>query len=181
MEGWKIQRDRTKCEEPGCPLPAAEEYFAVLEVPECVRRDLCAMCFHRIDKSAADAPIFWKCRRRVDGQKGPVLDLVALRMLFDRLAEVDDDKARGLRYFVALLLLRKRLLKMVDAMNEEQERADLVVIDPKVEGMAPVALFAPALDEERLANLETELMDALAAGDEEPEVEAAAEGEGGEG
>lgn len=191
MEGWKIQRDRTKCVEPGCTLASAQEYFAVLELPECVRRDVCATCFHKIERAhAADgsakagaeaatkpAPVFWKCRRKTSKDDGPVLDLTALRMLFDRLGEisvgadgVDDEaaeRAAGLRYFVSLLLLRKRVLKMVDPQNEAQERADLVVVDPKVPGMAPVCLVAPALDAARLENLEAELLEALGSGGDE--------------
>jgi hypothetical protein len=71
------------------------------------------------------------------------------------------EAAAGLRYLVALLLLRKRVLKMVDAVTPEQQAADLVVVDPKVEGMEPVALYAPELDAERLANLQQELLAAL--------------------
>ena len=67
----------------------------------------------------------------------------------------------GLRYLVALLLLRKRRLKMVDAQTPDQEAADLVVVDPKVEGMEPVALFAPSLEPERLAGLREELTAAI--------------------
>lgn len=174
MESWKIQRDRTKCPEANCSLAADREYYAVLEVPDCVRRDLCSMCFHRLEHKEGDgAPIFWKCRRSVAASSGPVLDLVALRMLFDRLADVADEKAAGLRYFVALLLLRKRILKMVDAQTAEQEAADLVVVDPKVEGMLPVSLVAPDLDPERLENLEAELIEALSS-DDGGEVEAEA-------
>ncbi|MCA8944317.1 MAG: hypothetical protein KDB80_17255 [Planctomycetes bacterium] len=172
MESWKIQRDRSKCPEPGCTLAADREYFAVLELPECVRRDLCSTCFHKLERGdEARAPVFWKCRRSSEPHAGPVLDLTALRMLFDRLATMEDERARGLRYFVALLLLRKRVLKMVDAQTPEQEQADLVVVDPKVPGMAPVSLVAPDLDPERLENLESELLEVMSSGDDD-EVEA---------
>ena len=76
-------------------------------------------------------------------------------------AEDAGEVAGGLRYLVALLLIRKRRLKMVDALTPEQEAADLVVVDPKVEGMEPVALHAPSLDPERLAGLREELTAAI--------------------
>ena len=94
MEGWRIQRDRTKCPEPGCPLPGASEYFAVLDLVDLVRRDRCATCFHKERGAEREHPlVYWKCRRKPGQKQGPRLDLVALRMLFDRLGEVDDEKA----------------------------------------------------------------------------------------
>jgi len=107
----------------------------------------------------------WRGRRQAPGQKGPVLDLASLRQLFDRLGEEEDpdklETARGLRYLVALLLLRKRWLKMVDAQNPEQESADMLVVDPKAENMEPVALSAPALDTEAMSSLKEELLSVL--------------------
>lgn len=224
LESWKIVRDRSRCERPGCPLATAAEFFALLELPDCLRRDLCATCFEQLPAGERARSVFWKARRREGGKKEPMLDLQSLRLLFERLGEIgaesgpaaldaedldaedlgvsgldveevaaadvdtgegaadgreaaeesggdgaaeDEDpvarsaRARELRYFVALLLLRKRQLRMVDPKTEEQERADLVVIDPKAEGAEPVALFAPELDTDRMANLKNELLAAL--------------------
>ncbi len=108
-------------------------------------------------------PFHWKVRRRPDGRRQPVMDLAVLRALFDRLAE--DPEAGGLRYLVALLLLRKRVLKMADARNAEEEQADLLVIDPKVDGMEPVALKAPDLEGEGLTDLKAELATAMSEGE----------------
>ena len=161
-EDWKILRDRGRCEEPGCPLATAEEFFAVLDLPECRRHDLCATCFQRHASASAGDPIFWKARRRVGEKRGPTIDLVSLRVLFDRLGEVDCDEACGLRYFVALLLLRKRVLKLVNPVSHAEEAADLVVIDPKLPGGARVALRAPELEGDRMSRLKDELLAALA-------------------
>ncbi len=165
MEQWKIVKDRAKCTQSGCPLGSTLEYIAVLELPSCVRRDLCERCFADRVRQEGE-PLYWRGRRR-HANKGPTLDLASLRQLFDRLGEVDGadpEKAAtagGLRYLVALLLLRKRVLKMVDAETEADEAADLVVVDPKVDGMRPVALFAPELDTERLSTLKDELLAAI--------------------
>ena len=130
MEDWKIQRDRTGCEQPGCPLPGSSHYFAVLEFPECMRREMCDACFTerqgRAEKEQQPL-VFWRAARKQNDSKEPVLDLVSLRALFDRLADVEDERARALRYFCALLLLRKRVLKMTRPRTKEQERADLVL------------------------------------------------------
>lgn len=162
-EDWKIHRDRAACDKPGCPLPTSRSYIAVLEWPSCVRRDLCDACFTDYERrcQGGQPPIFWRAMRKVAGSKEPVLDLASLRVLFDRLAAVDDDRARSLRYFCALLLLRKRVLRMVRPRNSTEERADLVVVDPKVKEMEPVALFAPAIDLSDLAAIKDELLAAM--------------------
>ncbi|HEX5053577.1 MAG TPA: hypothetical protein VFZ65_17495 [Planctomycetota bacterium] len=165
-EEWKIHRDRKACDKPGCPLPTSRSYLAVLEWPGCTRRDLCDACFHDHERRCPDGqpPIFWRGLRKVAGSKEPVLDIASLRLLFDRLGSVDDDRARALRYFCALLLLRKRVLRMVPARTPEHERADLVVVDAKQKDMEPVALFAPAIDLDDLGGIKDDLLAAI--GDE---------------
>lgn len=165
-DDWKIQRDRRACDRPGCPLPTSKSWYAVLMWPECVRRDLCDACFqdHERKCAGAEAPIFWRALRKASGSKEPVLDLNSLRALFDRLGTVEDDRARSLRYFCALLLLRKRVLRMVPPRTAEQERADLVVVDPKLKEMEPVSLFAPAIDLANLGAIKDELLAAIGDG-----------------
>lgn len=165
-DDWKIHRDRRACERPGCPLPTSKSWFAVLTWPDCVRSDLCEACFQDHERKCAsgEAPIFWRAMRKASGSKEPVLDLNSLRVLFDRLATLDDDRARSLRYFCALLLLRKRVLRMVPPRTAEQERADLVVVDPKLKEMEPVALFAPAIDLANLGAIKDELLAAIGEG-----------------
>jgi hypothetical protein len=147
----------------------------VLEFPDCVRRDLCDACFADYERrcGAAAPPIFWRATRKPGGSRDPVLDLVSLRALYDRLAGVADEKARSLRYFCALLLIRKRVLRMVRPRTKEQERADLVVADPKQKEQEPELLFAPAIDPGALGGLKDELLAAIA---ETPE-QAADDGE----
>lgn len=195
MEQWKIHKDRVRCDKPGCPLAAEMEYFAILQLPGCVRLERCQACFQELQQAEESMPFHWTIRRAVDGKQHPSLDLESLRALFDTLGEVGpgpspdepadglEDPAdsaaeavgedagldlsdaaevsSGLRYLVALLLIRKRRLKMVDAQTPDQEAADLVVVDPRVEGMEPVALYAPSLEPERLAGLREELTAAI--------------------
>jgi hypothetical protein len=175
MDDWKITRDRNGCERPGCPLPSAQQYFAVLEFPACVRRELCDACFCDLERRAQAPPVFWRAARKQAGGKDLVLDLNSLRALFDKLGAVDDDRARALRYFCALLLLRKRMLKMVPSRTEAQARADLVLVDPKQKEMEPIALFAPAIELDDLAGLKDELLAALGDGGADAEDGTAAE------
>lgn len=166
MEQWKIVRDRSHAGAACCDRPKPPDAFAVLELPACVRRDLCPMCFdelqRRLRSENAKPPVFWRVKRK-EGQRQPVLDLVMMRHLFDRLAEEPGERPAALRYFVALLLLRKRVLKMADATNAAEEAADLVVFDPRAPTQPPVALVAPALDEQSLDVLKDELVAAAGA------------------
>lgn len=191
-DDWKIHKDRRSCEKPGCPLPTSRSYFAVLEwltaeraagegggegggegaggsASTCVRRELCDACFRDHERVCPpdQPPIFWRAFRKRAGQKEPTLDLQSLRVLFDRLGNVDDDRARALRYFCALLLLRKRVLKMARPRTAAEERADLVVVDPKLKEQEPVALFAPAIDPSDLGAVKDELLAAISATAEE--------------
>jgi hypothetical protein len=161
LDDWKITKDRAACDKPGCPLPASRHYVAVLEFPACVRKDLCDACFHDHERRCSEPPVFWRAMRKAPGSKELVLDLQSLRLLFDRLGLVDDERARGLRYFCALLLLRKRVLKMVAPRTAEEERADLVVVDPRLKELPPVALFAPSIDLANLAAVKDELLAAM--------------------
>jgi len=161
VEEWKITRERGRCDKQGCPLPWQREFVAVLDLPACVRRDLCEGCFADLMRQGSEPPVFWRAQRRTQGSREPVLDLASLRLLFDRLGTVNDDKARSLRYFCALLLLRKRVLKLVRPRNAEEERADLVVVDPRLKEMEPVALFAPSVDGADMGAVKQELLAAL--------------------
>ncbi len=176
-DDWRIRIDRTLCDKPGCPLPTSQSYYAVLEWPECVRKDLCEACFadHERRCEGGEPPIFWRAFRKLSASKEPVLDLVSLRALFDRLAGLDDDRARALRYFCALLLIRKRVLRMQRPRTAEQERADLVVVDPKIkkEDRVPELLFAPAIDPDDLVGLKDDLLAAISEGEAETGAEAA--------
>ncbi|MCR9248021.1 MAG: hypothetical protein NXI31_23565 [bacterium] len=175
-EDWKIRTDRTRC----CSRPLGRSYYAVLEFPDCVRRDLCDVCFADYERKAdpENPPVFWRAMRKVSGSKEPVLDLLSLRALFDRLAGHEDDRARALRFFCALLLVRKRVLRMERPRTAEQERADLVVVDPKIkkEEREPILLFAPEINMDDLGGLKDELLAAIGDG-EAGEGEAEAEGE----
>ena len=177
-EEWKIQRDRTGCTKPGCPLPTSKSYFAVLEWPSCQRSDHCDACFADYERrcQGSEPPIFWRALRKSTGSKDPVLDLASLRVLFDRLGGLDDERARALRYFCTLLLVRKRVLKMVAPRNAAQERADLVVVDPKIKEMEPVLLFAPPIDLSNLGAVKDELLAAIGEGAEKDQQDAGPNG-----
>jgi hypothetical protein len=50
---------------------------------------------------------------------------------------------------------------MVPPRTAEQERADLVVVDPKMKELEPISLFAPAIDLDDLSKIKDELLQAM--------------------
>ena len=77
MEQWRIQRNRTACEKPGCPLAGEREYFAILQLPDCVRFERCAACFEELRNDSGEMPFFWKVRRDASGKQESTLNLEA--------------------------------------------------------------------------------------------------------
>jgi hypothetical protein len=162
METWKIRLEKTKCTRAGCPLPAAREYYALLALPECARRDVCAECFEEETRRKGErALVYWKARRQPGERKEPTLDVESLRALFWRLGEAEGERAAGLRYLVALLLLRRRALRIARDAASQALDADLVVVDAARAGSGAVALRAPELGDGVLEELRGELLGAL--------------------
>jgi hypothetical protein len=78
------------------------------EGPE--RRDLCSEC-GQAGENLADA-FFWKHRLSASDVRRPVVDYALLRELFARMLQRGDEIYRRLSYLVALVLIRKRWLRL---------------------------------------------------------------------
>jgi hypothetical protein len=116
---YKIDASTHCCHTCGHVLAVGEEYFsAVAETPEedrFQRHDFCPACWA---PAAGTYYSFWKTRLpepAADGHRGPrLVDLGRLLQLFEHLAEAPDVEARRFRYVLALVLMRKRRLKIVE-------------------------------------------------------------------
>ena len=78
------------------------------EGPE--RRDLCEACGRSGDNMSE--AFFWRRRLPADADRRPVVDYALLRELFTRMLQRGDEIYRRLSYLVALVLVRKRFLKL---------------------------------------------------------------------
>jgi len=74
------------------------------------RRDLCETC-GGAEENLADA-FFWRRRLPDSHDRRPVVDYALLRELFTRMLQRGDEIYRRLSYLVALVLVRKRFLKL---------------------------------------------------------------------
>jgi len=111
-DAWKIPNAARQCAACARPLRAGDVLTTVFrwqpEGPE--RRDLCADCGKAGD-NLADA-FFWRHTMPASDQRRPVVDYTLLRELFSRMLQRGDEIYRRLSYLVALVLVRKRYLRL---------------------------------------------------------------------
>jgi len=117
---YKIAASSHTCQ--GCArrFGVGDEYYSAVREAEgedvFARHDFCPACW-RPDGAAYFS--FWKTRVPEPDQprrRGPQLvDLARLMQLFEHLDEAEEDRALRFRYVLALVLMRKRRLKVVSS------------------------------------------------------------------
>jgi hypothetical protein len=116
------------------------------------RRDYCANC------RPADEPFAvgsWKTRRpQPTARKTPTFDREALWRFFEQLEDADTPERRQLRFVLALLLWRKKVLKF-DRSETKDAREIWRFVAPQTGSAHTVE--RPDLDEERLERLGAQL------------------------
>lgn len=126
------------------------------------RRDFCAAC----QPPAEPRPIgAWKSRRPQANADGPrnlaLFDKAAVLTIFEQLADATDRRQIQFRFVLALLLWRKRALKLEGTRDDGGiEHWDFT--DPHTGASHPVA--RPDLDESELERLSAELEAIIAGG-----------------
>jgi hypothetical protein len=157
----KIPARGRRCADCNAPLLPGHQVFSILELQGYVRRDLCEACFARAGDGRNQHQTYWRHRRPEPSMKELKVDLESVAELFQRLLDDTRPEVMGLRYLAALLLVRKRRLKLVH--GQESEGQDLTVAVPGSEGNEPRALLltAPDLSPESLERLKTEFLGSL--------------------
>lgn len=157
---WKFRRRDGGCSACRAEFPEAARHASLLAVvgDEVQREDLCPSCF---DARAPGAELFYWFTRRAAGKRGLVLDLVMLEQLFLQLEGRSEVPVRELRYLVALLLMRKRRLKLVRLSRDagSADGAAMIVRRPRRKEDFVVHVFDFGV--ERLNELRTTLVDLL--------------------
>jgi hypothetical protein len=153
MSEWKFRRRQGWCG--GCErrFEEGERHASSLAVrgDELVREDLCEPCWSR--SGARDELFHWFTRHRA-AQRGLQLDLATLEQVFLSLAGRSEPRLAELAYLIALLLLRKRRLRLERVARDERGEAMLVRRPRRTESLrVQVFDFAP----ERLEALRGEL------------------------
>ena len=162
---WKFRRRDGGCSVCRTEFPEAARHASVLAVigDAVQREDLCPSCFDARAASgvAPGTELFFWFTRRAAGKRGLVLDLVMLEQLFLQLEGRAEVPVRELRYLVALLLMRKRRLKLVRLSRGDSgaDGAAMILRRPRRKEDFVVHVFDFGV--ERLNELRTTLVDLL--------------------
>src|SRR4051794_35091584 len=118
MTDYQIQNNTRRCTISGRELQPGEKYFSVLfdEQGSFVRRDFSAECWSSAPEGAFS---FWAGKLPLEqgARRAPIDD----EMLFECLRRLDGEMEPAkikFRYVLALLLMRRKKLKFVEAVRE---------------------------------------------------------------
>jgi hypothetical protein len=149
---FEVQRSTRRCAATDRALEPGDECFSVLEAngAEVVRKDFCSVAW---DGPPAGAIGWWKARiPEVTAKKIKLAPNEVLLQLFDKL--VDPPGQEDMRYVLALLLIRRRVLRVETPLDfstpaAEQSNADsetLVLYCPKRDVSYTVPVQMPTGD-----------------------------------
>jgi hypothetical protein len=116
---WQVDRTSGTCAVSGRQFAEGDEFYAVLfdRGDHFERLDYSLPCW---DGPPAGAYCFWKSRVPQREKKRRLLvDDEVLVSFFSRLAEDDEPTKRQFRFVLALILMRKRLLKYEQTVHED--------------------------------------------------------------
>jgi len=155
MSDWKIHRREERCSACERAFDEGETFFSLLafEGEGLRREDRCSACFEAPSEEAQET-VYWRTRHSPDRRARFAVDFEAIEELFLAL----EGRARGrlaeLRYLLALLLMRKKRLKLI-GVRRSSEGETLRLRRPRRTEELEVAVFD--LDAERSASLKAEL------------------------
>lgn len=145
---WHVAKSSQQCAVTGTPLEVGDEHYSALtETPEGFSRaDYSLAAWPEVDKTTFFS--FWKTRvRSPEEKKRLVIDIEAFYAFFSSLGETDDPQRQVFRYLVALLLTRKRVLRL-DEIEKSPDGDTLVVFDRRQDKV--LRLPCPDLNSDRI-------------------------------
>lgn len=154
MSEWRIHRREVLCGQCQKPFGEGEALYSLLVLdPERLRReDRCGACF--ADPGASAEVLFWRTHHASDRAKRLAVDFDAIEELFLALESRKEPRSMELRYLLALLLLRKKRLKLVGVRRGEGGET-MCVRRPRRTEEFEVSVFE--LDGERARALKADL------------------------
>jgi hypothetical protein len=158
MDEWEINKPLGQCYGTERKIESGEEYFAALvETAEGLqRRDFCADYW---ESQKPDVFCYWKTRLPEPGQKKQLfVDDQMLIAFFERLEKETEQEKISFRFVLALILMRKRILKYDDTRTEDgREIWRLRIVGEK----QIVEVINPHLDEEQIEQLSSQIGEIL--------------------
>ncbi|MDR1611682.1 MAG: hypothetical protein LBT97_02735 [Planctomycetota bacterium] len=155
-ERWRIGKGKRVCFASGEEIAPGESFYSALveDGDDFQRRDYAADAWKDVDKSVLFS--YWKNKPlpEKDGPAKRKIDYDRLLVLFDDLAGAPEPRRKLIRYVLALILSRRRILRL-DATRRTPEGEALVVFDRRAPGS--VEIDAPEATAEQLAEVEAAL------------------------
>lgn len=109
---------------------------------------------------------WWRTRMpEDDGPRRVLVDDDALLDLFDRLGSDDDDRRRGFRWVLGLVLVRKKLLRLEGSVRTDEGDVFLLRRRGTDPALPPIEMLDPKLDEEDARRIADELGEIMASDD----------------
>jgi len=163
---FEVRNCSRVCASTGRALEPGDVYFSVLEVhgAELSRSDYCAEAWKRPPETCLG---WWRSRVPTKDDAQPQLAPVdVLINLFVALAERPDDAP--FRYLLALLLLRRRVLRREDVQRDAQDQETWLLYCPRRRERFELAVAEP--NEQDAERLQQRMIDLLYGGDTEPDL-----------
>jgi hypothetical protein len=158
MDEWTINKPLGQCHGTGIKIEPGQEYFGALVKTEegLQRRDFCADYW---ESEKPDVFCYWKTKLpHPDQRKQLFVDDQMLMAFFERLEKETDPEKVNFRFVLALVLMRKRILKYEDTVIEDGRE----IWRLRIVGDKHVAeVVNPHLDEEQVEQLSSQIGEIL--------------------
>jgi len=158
MSEWEINKPLGQCYGTGRQIEYGEEYFGALVKTEegLQRRDFCADYW---ESEKPDVFCHWRTKLPQPGQKKQLfVDDQMLMAFFERLGRETEQEKINFRFVLALILMRKRILKYDDTrIDDGREIWRLRVVGDK----HTVEVVNPHLDEAQVEELSSQIGEIL--------------------
>lgn len=171
---YPVARSTGRCAASGRAFEQGERYVATLVEREqegvLERLDYGVEAWNQGARPAGPGRVFASWRSTFQehpATKKPLLGDDELLDLFEQLGEATDPRQISFRYVLALLLVRRRLLRMVGSKPRTAERPAIMLVLPRgsVPEQSPVEVVDPGLDEAAIAEVIEQVGQILATGD----------------
>lgn len=155
-EAWRIARRSRTCAQSGAAIPQGEAFFsALVETDDDFNRlDFSSPAWPEVDKSGFFS--YWKNKASGDagGEKRQPVDYERLLAFFDSLENAEEPGKRLFRYVLALVLVRRRLLRLDEALKTPE--GDCLVVHDR-RGDRTLRIITPEAGKEQLAAVQERL------------------------
>lgn len=153
VESWRISKSKDLCCRCGRQFPVNRVFFSCLveEPTDLARRDLCPDCWeHGVPENLF---CYWRTRR-APGQQKQVVDSRLMLEFFDRLEQADAERKRVFRFVLALYLMRRKELKLLQV--SRGEAGESLLCERRGSG-EKVEVANPGLTEEQIQETAAQL------------------------